>query len=220
MKRLIVNADDLGYAQGINEGIIKAYREGIVTSTSLMVKGKAARDGARLATTHPKLGLGLHFQIEDFDWNFLWQLKKVVAAIFIERTKKEFINQVEIFKKLTGKTPDHIDGHHHVHRMPRIYQLIRSFCQKNKIPMRGQTNLISSFFQYPNAHLTIRGLIKTLRNLPEGTSEIMCHPGFVSSDLKSFYRDEREIELQILTSPRIRQEIQRLQIKLISWKDV
>ncbi|MGH9864633.1 MAG: ChbG/HpnK family deacetylase, partial [Candidatus Acidiferrales bacterium] len=36
MKRLIVNADDFGYTRGVNAGIVRAFREGIVTSTTLM----------------------------------------------------------------------------------------------------------------------------------------------------------------------------------------
>ena len=40
-KRLIVSADDFGLTVKVNEGIIEAYRNGIVTSASLMVNGSA-----------------------------------------------------------------------------------------------------------------------------------------------------------------------------------
>ena len=36
MKKLIVNADDFGLHPLINAGIIKGYKEGFITSTSLM----------------------------------------------------------------------------------------------------------------------------------------------------------------------------------------
>jgi predicted glycoside hydrolase/deacetylase ChbG (UPF0249 family) len=220
MKKLIVNADDLGYAQGVNEGIIRAHKEGIVTSTSLMVKGADVLGGIELAMENPKLGLGLHFQIANDDWILLRQLKKAVAITLVEKTKQEFIYQVETFCKLTGKMPDHIDSHHHVHRLPRIYSFISSFCQKNHIPMRGQTNFIDSFFGMPTTKpLNLDNLVKILNGLPDGISELMCHPGVVSPDLKSTYSHEREIELQVLTSPKVKSEINKLKILLINWKD-
>lgn len=221
MKNLIVNADDFGYSKGINEGIIKGYKEGIITSSSLMVYGKAVKDAVEIAKKNPGLGLGLHFQIEDYDWNLLWQLKKVIAATLIEDTKKEFHNQIRLFKDLTGKNPDHIDGHHHVHRMPRVYQFVHSYCKKNNIPMRGDVNFIRSFFVDPHTKaITPKSLIDILKNLPDGNSELMCHPGFVTPDLKSSYSDERELELKTLISPEVKMEIKKLGIKLINWGDI
>ncbi len=221
MKKLIVNADDLGYSKGVNEGIIKAYRDGIVTSTSLMVKGKAALQAVELVKQTPQLGLGLHFQIEDNDFQFLFQTKKVIAAVFTQKTKREFLNQIEIFKRLTGKMPDHIDGHHHVHRMPIIYIFIRKWCQENAIPYRGQIHFIDSFFGMPSTKaISITNLIKILNDLSEDASELMCHPGAVSPDLKSSYSNQREIELQTLTSKQIKDEIKKLKIELINWRDL
>ena len=53
MKRLIVNADDLGFTAGINRGILEAHKRGIVTSTSLMVDRPGAEDGAEIAGARP-----------------------------------------------------------------------------------------------------------------------------------------------------------------------
>ena len=221
MKRLIVNADDLGHSKGINEGIIKGYKDGIVTSTSLMVYGQAVDGAIDLIKKNPGLGVGLHFQIKDYDWNLLWNLKKVVAAILIEDTKKEFLNQIKIFQKLTDKMPDHIDGHYHVHRMPRIYRFIHAYGRENHIPLRGDVNFIRSFFgKSSNEAVTVGNLVGILRNLPDGISELMCHPGFVSVDLKSSYLKQREIELGTLTSPEIKRELKRLRIELIPWNKI
>ncbi|MBU2577944.1 ChbG/HpnK family deacetylase [Patescibacteria group bacterium] len=221
MKRLIVNADDLGYANGINEGIVKAHREGIVTSTSLMVKGKAASHGVKLVRKNPKLGLGLHFQIENDDLEILWQTKRVIASALIEKTKKEFLNQVETFKEFVGKLPDHIDSHHHVHKMPRIYPFIRRWCRENNVPYRLKINFIDSFFGMPSTNaVSIANLVRILNSLQEGASELMCHPGVVTPDLKSSYSHQRELELKTLTSRAVKQEIKKLKIELINWKDL
>lgn len=221
MRCLIVNADDLGYSTGINEGIIEAHRKGIVTSTSLMVKGKAVSHGIKLAKQNSKLGLGLHFQVEDDDLQVIWQFKRLTSAVLIEKTKKEFLDQVNIFKELTGKLPDHIDSHHHVHRMPRIFPFVRQWCNKNNVPYRYQVNFIKSFFGTSSTDaLSLENLIKILENLPKGTSELMCHPAFVTKDLKSSYSYQREFELKTLTSSEIKQSIKNLRIKLVNWKEV
>ena len=39
--RLIVNADDFGISKEVNEAVIRAFREGVLTSASLMVTGAA-----------------------------------------------------------------------------------------------------------------------------------------------------------------------------------
>ena len=60
MKRLIVNADDFGLSPEVNAGIIRAHRDGILRSASLMVAEPAARDAAELARENRDLDVGLH----------------------------------------------------------------------------------------------------------------------------------------------------------------
>src|SRR5438132_3219433 len=63
MKRLIVNADDFGRAPGVNAGVLRAHRDGIVTATTLMVGAPAADDAARIARATPSLDVGVHLTI-------------------------------------------------------------------------------------------------------------------------------------------------------------
>src|SRR5206468_3723439 len=56
-RRLIVNADDFGLTDGVTGGIARAHRDGIVTSTSLMVDAPGARAAARLARELPGLDI-------------------------------------------------------------------------------------------------------------------------------------------------------------------
>src|SRR4029077_1130213 len=60
MKRLIVNVDDVGVTRGVNQGIIRCFREGIVRSTTLMANGGAFDDAVELAQANPELGVGVH----------------------------------------------------------------------------------------------------------------------------------------------------------------
>ena len=68
--------------------------------------------------------------------------------------------------------------------------------------------------------LTIEGMKCLLQNLPEGTTEIMCHPGFMDKELEESatrLRDSRELEVQILTSPDLRNLVASQGIRLIDY---
>src|SRR5215467_7429130 len=65
MKNLIVNADDLGWTEGVNRGILEAFHRGIVTSTSLLANGAAFAEGVRAAKSAPGLGVGVHLNLSD-----------------------------------------------------------------------------------------------------------------------------------------------------------
>src|SRR5271166_3604204 len=60
VKSLIVNGDDFGFSSEVNAGVIRAHREGILTSTSLMVAEAARDEAASLAKDNPALDVGLH----------------------------------------------------------------------------------------------------------------------------------------------------------------
>ena len=63
VKKLIVNADDFGLSKGQNYGIVEACRNGVVTSTTMMVNTSATLLAAQLAKREPALAVGLHVNI-------------------------------------------------------------------------------------------------------------------------------------------------------------
>src|SRR5689334_4051776 len=63
VRRLIVNADDFGRSRSINEAVIRAHREGILTSASLMVNEADCGEAVELAKQNPRLGVGLHLTL-------------------------------------------------------------------------------------------------------------------------------------------------------------
>src|ERR1700761_7926718 len=65
MKNLIVNADDLGWTEGVNRGIVEAHRKGLVTSTSLLANGCAFESAVKAARRNPELGVGVHLNLCD-----------------------------------------------------------------------------------------------------------------------------------------------------------
>ena len=63
LRRLIVNADDFGRSHSINEAVIRAHREGILTGASLMTNEPGFDEAVKLAKENPKLGVGLHLTL-------------------------------------------------------------------------------------------------------------------------------------------------------------
>lgn len=69
--------------------------------------------------------------------------------------------------------------------------------------------------------LTREGLENLLKNLPEGATELMCHPGYADEDLKrsaTRLQQSRQTELEILTDPGIRKLVATQGIRLISYQ--
>lgn len=60
MKRMIVNADDFGFSEAVNHGILKAMQEGIVTSTSIMANMPGFAHAVQLYHEHPDMAVGVH----------------------------------------------------------------------------------------------------------------------------------------------------------------
>src|SRR5439155_11651570 len=59
-RRLGGTADDFGAAPEVNAAVVRAHRDGILTSTSLMVTGDAVEEAVRLARETPTHAVGLH----------------------------------------------------------------------------------------------------------------------------------------------------------------
>jgi predicted glycoside hydrolase/deacetylase ChbG (UPF0249 family) len=195
VKRLIVNGDDFGASEGVNRGVIEAHRMGILTSTSLMVDGRAGADAAALAAESPSLGVGLHAVLSpDAD----------TAAV-----RSGLEQQWERFVKLTGRRPTHLDSHHDVHRTAPALPAFLAFAEQRAVPLRGFCGVrhIGSFYAQwaGETHLeqvgvsVLAAILAT--EVDEGFNELCCHPGYADPELRSSYRNERRAELDTLRDP-------------------
>jgi predicted glycoside hydrolase/deacetylase ChbG (UPF0249 family) len=218
-RRLIVNADDLGATKGINRGIAHAHTHGIVTSASLMVNGPAAVDAVSLAAAHPSLGVGLHWDLD------AGGVERVDMAD-PDAVLAELRTQVDAFERLMGRPPTHLDSHHHVHLRPELGPAARDLAASLGLPLRGEepVRFVGGFYGQWEwkvtdlAHISPDFLIWMLRNeVEEGWTEISCHPGFVTDELTSAYRAERATEVETLSDPRVRAEVESLGIELVNY---
>lgn len=224
-KFLIINADDFGYTDGVNRGIIEAHQVGVVTSTSLMVDSRWSVDAAKLARKCSRLSVGLHF-VATNDEGPLFDLNN------IQMVRDELDRQYQSFCDLTGQLPTHLDSHHHVHlRAQTLIQLIAMWAQEHALPLRniGGVRFNGAFYghsfneewqPHPAPELisveNLKGILSELRG---GITELACHPGYFSSDLTS-YGLERELELATLVNPAISLLIDELEIQLINFAEV
>ncbi len=142
-RRLVVNADDFGRTASINQAVIRAHREGILTTASLMVNEPAFAEAVGLAGENPRLGVGLHLTLSHGHAalppesipglvNARGELdNRPVAAgcrYFFQRRlreplRREIRAQFEKFRA-TGLPLDHVNGHLHFHLHPVVLQIL------------------------------------------------------------------------------------------------
>ena len=118
-RHLVVNADDFGMSPGVSRGILAAHANGIVTSTSLMVRPAAAAEAVAMSRDYPRLGLGLHVELCEWEfaggeWRLIWEVVSLQDEAAIA---EEVLRQYEKFRDLVGSEPTHIDAHQHFHRI-------------------------------------------------------------------------------------------------------
>jgi chitin disaccharide deacetylase len=139
MKELILNADDFGYTRGVNDGIIRAHRDGILTSATLMATGPAFDHAVEKAKANPKLGVGCHLvltggvcvapkaeipSLADREGYLPRSLGELVARLSLGSVRTSDIEtelraQLEKIRR-AGIELTHVDTHKHTHVHPRV----------------------------------------------------------------------------------------------------
>lgn len=228
-RMLVVNADDFGQSAGINEGVIEARERGIVTSASLMVRHPGAVEAATYARARG-LDVGLHVDLgewmcEQGRWTALYQ---VVALDDATAIADEVERQLQRFRTLVGRDPTHLDSHQHVHHRSPVRDVVAAAADRLRIPLRGfapQVRYCGDFYGQTAEGLalpdviTSEALVRILRRLPGGCTELGCHPGH-DDGLPTMYRIERAQEVAALCDPRVRQMIVELGIELRSFAEL
>lgn len=287
MKSLIVNADDLGWTEGVNRGIAEAHRNGIVTSASLLANGSAFASGVEVARSVPGLGVGVHLNLSDgppvaarelvtslvndrgeFEGgpeNLLLRVAR--GGLALHEVEQEWEAQIEKVRD-AGIQPTHLDGHKHVHMLPGLFEIALRLAKrygigairvaheasslraalstgeelhtaavlKQGVQARGLKLLardarelaeragISTADYFcgiaQTGEMTKQGVAQLLRSLPDGTTELMCHPGYADQALRNTptrLQGSRQTELQILTDVEVRNLVASQGIRLIDY---
>jgi chitin disaccharide deacetylase len=222
MRYLIVNGDDFGASRGINRGIVEAHSRGILTSTSLMVDLPFSEEAADLSRRLPHLSVGLHVHLPSRGRGSLPAVEDPEAC------GAGLHRQFGRFQELMGCLPTHLDSHHDVHRDPRLLPYFLGLARRHGLPLRGYSPVrcFSKFYgQWDGVshteQVSVPSLVRMLRTeIPEGCTELSCHPGYADPDFRTGYSGEREAELQTLCDPRVREVLLEEQIQLIGFRDL
>jgi chitin disaccharide deacetylase len=152
VKSLIVNADDLGWTEGVNRGILEAFQHGIVTSASLLANGAAFAGGVAAARSAPGLGVGVHLNLSDGPplaspetvTSLLHKsgefaggperllLRRARNGLLLAEVEKEWEAQIRKVRD-AGITPTHLDGHKHVHMLPGLFEIALKLAKRHGI---------------------------------------------------------------------------------------
>lgn len=217
MKLLIVNADDLGYDPEIDRGILEAHARGLVTSATAMVETPFAADALRAAPA--TLGVGLHAVLDP-------ALPPAAAEAALRR-------QLARFRALRGASPTHLDSHKHAHAAPALLEVFARVAAEERLPVRALDAAMRGALRArgvatPDHFLgdaarrpawTEGALVAALAELPDGTTELMAHPGHAPSHARTSFGVEREVELAALCSPRARDALGSAGVHLHSFGD-
>jgi len=151
-RRLIVNADDFGHSSAINQAVIRAHREGILTTASLMVNGHAATEAVELARENPRLGVGLHLslicgrstlkpteipRLVNHKYEFSDRPVQTGMRYFLQpglraELRQEISAQFQKFAD-TGLPLDHVNGHLNLHLHPTVFSILKHHSVKWRI---------------------------------------------------------------------------------------
>jgi predicted glycoside hydrolase/deacetylase ChbG (UPF0249 family) len=155
-KKIIITADDLGIAREINKGIIESYKNGITTSSALLMNAPYTEEGVEIASENPDLEVGIHLSIvegislrgkkstitDDLryfdnklclikDWKSFLKLY-FLGRINFSELEEELELQIIKFLKHFKNIP-FINGTQHMHILPKVWKIIIRLCLKYNI---------------------------------------------------------------------------------------
>ena len=226
---LIANADDFGFSEGVNLGVIEAHERGIVTSATLMVRGSAAAEAAAYARDHPALSVGLHLDLGE--WEFTAEEGRIRYQVVDPddpvAVAQEVEAQLSAFEQLLGRAPSHLDSHQHVHRSGPARVSLSAAGARLGVPVREVTGGIrydGRFYgQSGKGHpvpdaISVEALTTIIAELPAGVTELGCHPGL--GEIDSVYGRERAIEVATLCEPSVRAALEASEVVLCSFGEL
>lgn len=238
--KLIVNADDMGFCEGVNAGVISAYKKGIVTSCTVMATMPGFDDAVERLKENPGLGSGVHLTLSAYspllsghktivneEGKFFKYVTEEIANTFDkEEILKEFTAQIE--KVIAnGLTISHFDSHHHVHQLPQLQWVMQQLVNKYKLPVRGgmaytleNTKVVPLIDTFYKETVSVEYFEKNMDEIcKHDVVDIMAHPAWVDAYLlnSTSYAVDRATEYGVLTSPEVIKVLEDKGIELVNY---
>ncbi|MET3559037.1 putative glycoside hydrolase/deacetylase ChbG (UPF0249 family) [Streptococcus rupicaprae] len=248
-KKLLLRADDLGYSEAVNYGIEKSIKEGLIRSLGVMVNMPATEHGVNLIKDCD-IALGVHTNIcaerpltdpslipSLVDENGYFKSSKVYREstedfVVFEEAILEIEAQYHRFVELFGKQPDYFEGHavasqnffKGLEYIADKYDLKYSGFSMGGEPILIGQSMVRFYMESMEPDYNPRTMIEKM--VAETTDSIVSlgvfHPGYLDHYLlnHSSLLTPRCLEVDILTSPQVKDWIRQQKIELVDYRDV
>ena len=250
MRKILMRADDLGYSEAVNYGILKSVQDGLIGSVGLMSSMEAAAHGVKLLQPE-KIALGLHFNISigqpaadpalipslvqangEFKPSSEYRKAKenfvVLEEIIIEAEA-----QLARFIELTGQKPAYLDGH--AVPSPTLFHGLeivgkRHGLKYSPLPQKiedqvtiGQTQVLMHTGSSPekDGKTCLEELLATPA-LPGVVDLLVYHPGYLDEYIlqHSSLNIRRTAECAMLCRPETRELLAANDVELVTYLDL
>ncbi len=204
--KLILNADDFGLSESVNNGIVECFKSGVVTSTTIMMNQAGVAHAVQLYQQGLIPEVGLHFTVTagkplsppfnvasliDENGYFLDRQTLMTKEVSEEEVYLELNTQYQAAIN-AGLTINHIDSHHFAGVYPPLKKAFIRFANDINLPVRRVDNIVSGqeslfvatpdafdarFFDTGVSFEQLKSILLEYKTkLPNGIIELMCHP--------------------------------------------
>lgn len=241
MTKIIINADDFGFSEAVNYGVMEAHLNGVLTSTTLMVTMPAAEHAAEMMKNLPKLGVGLHLNISlgkpltdgksivDSAGRLIKPKDLEEIPYTVEDVYNEFREQYDWFIALTNQKPTHFDTHlFSSDKIEVVGEAVVQLANEESIPVRNKSTEdykkieFITFRKYGD-EVGLDYLFKRYEDFKNyDYIEIMTHPSYLDHFIleNSSYNTERLDELEILTSDKLKKLLMNEENQLVHYGEI
>lgn len=248
MKKLLVRADDLGYSEGVNYGIAKTVKEGIIRSVGIMTNMPAASHGLKLLEgadvcfgqhtnicngkplTDPSLIPSITNENGEFKSSKDYRQAKEDFVV-LEEVILEIEAQYKKFVELTGEKPRYFEGHavasvnffKGLEIVAEKYGLKYSpFSMSGSIKINNKDVFLSMDSMNPN-YDPFESLKRTIETADEDRYYMfVCHPGYLDGYIlkHSSLTLPRPMEVDMLCDPDTRKWLKDNNVELITYDEL
>ena len=244
--KLILRADDLGYSEGVNYGIYKSVKEGMVNTVGVMINMERANEGIQLLK-QTSVSLGLHMNISNGKpVSDKTEVKSIVnddgyfkSSKSYRQSEKDFVNyeealqelesQYQLFKSMVKGKPSYIDIH--AVKSMNFYNAAKAVADKHHVifcglPINNKVSICNQevyfkLYDGQGEYDPIEMFNKYIKQNNEYNLFVL-HPGFVDQYLlnTSSLNYDRLKDIEFSRSSIIKELIENKKMTLIEFKDL
>jgi len=148
--RIIINADDFGISENVNQTILKLHRQGIVSSATIIANSNCFESAVEISKSNPDLDIGAHLCLDgpfNIGSGYHTLMDNTTGQFYpknevIKKIKKFALDESEIFREYClqiekilncGISVSHLDHHHHLHLYFPVLKMVVKVARKYNI---------------------------------------------------------------------------------------